>query len=162
MSGAAQGMVLANEGMLEELGKCSQHRLSITAIDCAKQSANALLNNRVIHHWPPRSIVELMFSIECNKATFIWRAMRRQCKGLPAWSMNIPINRSPASPHKKMSELVTLGQILRKIQLELRSLRQEPHAKRHWRGCCLTSSALIVNVHEQLITVRHSHAALYP
>jgi hypothetical protein len=49
MPGSAQGMVLAKEGMLEASGKRPQHRLSVAAIDCAKQGANAVLNNRVIH-----------------------------------------------------------------------------------------------------------------
>jgi DNA-binding HxlR family transcriptional regulator len=62
-------MVLAEEGMLEALGKRPQHRLSVAAIDCVKQGANALLNNRVIHFWPTSSIIELTYSIEFNNAT---------------------------------------------------------------------------------------------
>ncbi len=63
--------------MLEALGKRPQHRFSVAAIDCVKQGANALLNNRVIHFLPASSIVELTYSIEFNNATWYDWVMER-------------------------------------------------------------------------------------
>jgi hypothetical protein len=42
-------VVLAEEAVLEALGKRTQHRLGVAAIDRVKQGPNALLYNRVIH-----------------------------------------------------------------------------------------------------------------